>query len=258
MLIDQLPEANTLENSDEFPMERDTSTMKTRLSTLIAKLADTFLRKAGDTMTGNLNIEKNSPAVILRASNNVPGVNPSSNVYSQIQVYNSEGTQTGVIAQRQTTNKSQEIFLMARNTESGSAVTNTLSIGVNASGDPTVQISDPDPWLSALKAGEYHAETASAIADAESGCEITQLQYQEWGKVAQLRITVKKTAAVSSGVTTLATLKTGRRPKMNSPAQVLWGNGSLGGLVGASGAIQVNGAITAGQSISIMAVYLLA
>lgn len=95
----------------------------------------------------------------------------------------------------------------------------------------------------------------SAIATAASGCEITTAQYAYWGKVAMVRLVVTKTAAVSSGTTTLCTLVSGKRPKYNAPAQWRWNNGAS---ISTGGAVQVNGAISANASITIMATYILA
>ena len=97
--------------------------------------------------------------------------------------------------------------------------------------------------------------TISAIAAAASGCEITTAQYAYWGKVAMVRLVVKKTAAVSSGTTTLCTLASGKRPKYTAPAQWRWNNGAQ---ITTAGAVQVNGAISANASITVTATYILA
>ena len=98
-------------------------------------------------------------------------------------------------------------------------------------------------------------DTVSEIATAASGCSITTAQYAWWGKVAMVRLTVKKTAAVSSGTTTLCTLVEGKRPKYMAPAQWRWNNGAS---ISTSGAVQVNGSISANASITVCAAYILA
>ena len=98
-------------------------------------------------------------------------------------------------------------------------------------------------------------DTVSEIATAASGCSITTAQYAWWGKVAMVRLTVKKTAAVSSGTTTLCTLAEGKRPKYMAPAQWRWNNGAS---ISTTGAVQVNGAISANASITVCATYILA
>ena len=95
----------------------------------------------------------------------------------------------------------------------------------------------------------------SNVAEAAADCEITTAQYAYWGKTAMVRLVVKKTTAVSSGTTTLCTLVSGKRPKYTAPAQWGWNNGAQ---ITTGGAVQVNGAIAAGTSITILATYILA
>ncbi len=110
------------------------------------------------------------------------------------------------------------------------------------------------------RGGSGQAETGSTdivseIAAAASGCSITTAQYAYWGKVAMVRLTVKKTAAVSSGTTTLCTLVEGKRPKYMAQAQWRWNNGAS---ISTTGAVQVNGAISANSSVTVCATYILA
>ena len=103
--------------------------------------------------------------------------------------------------------------------------------------------------------GTGSTTTISDIATAASDCEITTAQYAYWGKVAMVRLVVKKTTAVSSGTTTLCTLVSGKRPKYNAAATKAWNDGAL---VATNGRVQVNGAISAGASLTIMSTYILA
>lgn len=103
--------------------------------------------------------------------------------------------------------------------------------------------------------GTGSTTTIADIATAESGCEITTAQYAWWGKVAMIRLMVKKTAAVSSGTTTLCTLASGKRPKYNASGEWAWNKTAQ---VLTSGKVQVNGAITAGASLTILSTYILA
>ena len=96
--------------------------------------------------------------------------------------------------------------------------------------------------------------TISDIATAASGCEITTAQYAYWGKVAMVRLVVKKSAAVSSGTTTLCTLVSGKRPKYNAAAVWSW---NKTGMVTTAGNVQVNGAISAGASLTILSTFIL-
>ena len=104
--------------------------------------------------------------------------------------------------------------------------------------------------------GSTGATTAIAdIATAADDCEITTAQYAWWGKAAMVRLVIKKTTAVSSGNTTLCTLASGKRPKYIASA--VWGWNKTAQIT-TGGAVQVNGAISAGASITIMATYILA
>ena len=103
--------------------------------------------------------------------------------------------------------------------------------------------------------GTGSTTTIQSIATAAADCEITTAQYAYWGKVAMVRLVVKKTGAVTSGTTTLCTLAAGKRPKYTAPAQWRWNNG---GQITTAGAVQVNGAISANTSITIYATYILA
>lgn len=96
--------------------------------------------------------------------------------------------------------------------------------------------------------------TIADIAAAASDCEITTAQYAAWGKVAMVRLVIKKTTAVTSGTTTLCTLVSGKRPKYIASAQWGW---SGQGIINTNGTVQVNGAISAGASVTIMATYVL-
>ena len=97
--------------------------------------------------------------------------------------------------------------------------------------------------------------TIADIATAASDCEITTAQYACWGKVAMVRLTVKKTSAVSSGTTSLCTIVSGKRPKY--PAAAVWSYNKTA-QISTAGVVQVSGAISAGASLTILATYVLA
>ena len=103
--------------------------------------------------------------------------------------------------------------------------------------------------------GTGSTATISAIAAAAADCEITTVQYAYWGRMAMVRLVVKKTTAVTSGTTTLCTLVSGKRPKYTAPAQYRWNNGAQ---ITTGGAVQVSGAIQAGTSVTILSTYILA
>lgn len=103
--------------------------------------------------------------------------------------------------------------------------------------------------------GTSATATVSEVATAASGCTVSTAQFASWGKVASIRLIIKKNAAVSSGTTTLATVAAGKRPRYSVSAQ--WGWGKQGQITSA-GAVQVNGAISAGENITLLATYVMA
>ena len=98
--------------------------------------------------------------------------------------------------------------------------------------------------------------TTSSIAEAESGCSITTAQYAYWGKVAMVRLVVKKTTAVASGTTSLCTLVSGKRPAYNASATCL--TSGLIASITSAGRVQVTGSISANASMTILSTFVLA
>lgn len=111
-----------------------------------------------------------------------------------------------------------------------SSDTNGLGLYVDADGNRTVDLA-ATPWRSALGLGTSGAlpitiaqggtgstavsstTTVSNIITAASGYTIASASYKQWGKVAQLTVEVKKTAAVTSRTdVTIGTLVNGNRP----------------------------------------------
>ena len=103
--------------------------------------------------------------------------------------------------------------------------------------------------------GTSATTTITSIATAASGCEISSANYASWGKIAQVQLAVKKTAAVDSGTTTLCTLESGKRPKYNAMGHWAWNNGAL---IKTNGQVQVNGKISAGGTVNVYGIYVLA
>ena len=91
--------------------------------------------------------------------------------------------------------------------------------------------------------------TAADIATAETGVTISTAQYAYWGKVAMLRLAVRRSSAVSSGTTTICTLKTGKRPKYNAMATCTSPNTSIQyAEILSTGQVQIKGAISANNT----------
>ena len=94
---------------------------------------------------------------------------------------------------------------------------------------------------------------------ASSGISLVSAEYAQWGKVAQVYITFKKSSAVSSGTIHIGTIVSGKRPKIDSFAQLGWsGATAVKGRITTGGDCQFNGAIEANTNISFKATYILA
>lgn len=105
------------------------------------------------------------------------------------------------------------------------------------------------------QAGTSASATIENVAEAASGCTITTAQFAYWGKLAMVRLVITKKTAVTSGTTTLATIVEGRRPRYYAIAERQWGGGAR---ITPAGEVQINGAITAGESITILSTYVMA
>lgn len=98
----------------------------------------------------------------------------------------------------------------------------------------------------------------SSIATNNTGT-IQSASYEQRGGIAQLLLTFQVSTAVSSGTTNIATLVSGKRPKIESPAWLGWGNNSaMKAAITTAGVIQVNGQLNANANITVRAVYILA
>lgn len=170
-----------------------------------------------------------------------------------------------------------QIVMRARNWVNGEAVLNTLALSVQANGTRGVDITDSAPWRKALGLGDSSGAfpitiaqggsgqtattkdtTISNIVTAASGCSVTFAEYAHWGKIAQVRIGIKKTAAVTSGNTTLGTIASGKRPAIYALVQTGSAEKNKKGSIAPNGTIVVNGAIAANEEVQILSTYILA
>lgn len=125
-----------------------------------------------------------------------------------------------------------------------------------------------DPVSNAyVNMGLQSTSTASDIASAAPGFTITGANYAQWGRVATVEISLRNSRAISSGNitnTTLATMKSGKLPKVAAP----FTTGGTGPVV--TGYINTNGnvilsataasiaAATSGTTLTICATYVVA
>lgn len=181
------------------------------------------VNKSGDTMTGSL---------VVKTSNLERNSTPSSDTYGTqtISVADKNDNSIGVIRGVNTTAGYNGVQMFATNGSSE----NSLILLVDSSGNRSIGVSDAAVWRKALGLGQANGNypvlisqggtsstgtssisTVSQIATAASGYTITSAQYFQWGKVAQIRISVKCNTASSASSVQICTLVSGKRPAAN-------------------------------------------
>ena len=145
MIIDQLPAISApLQSTDEIPVERGQLTYK-------VSVGDSFVNKAGDTMTGTLLINNSAPALTL-VNQDVDYTDDTREDTAQT-VVSIRDKNSKILSYWQTnmnTSGRVQTTLLARRSVNGAEVTNSLSFRVAADGTKTISLSDPDAWHSAL------------------------------------------------------------------------------------------------------------
>lgn len=104
--------------------------------------------------------------------------------------------------------------------------------------------------------GASKTTTIAQIATAGTNMNITGATFYQWGKLAMLAIDGKATDAISGG-STIFTVVSGKRPALNSSAQV-WLSTSNTAVVKINGEITLAGSgLSSGGAVTILACYLL-
>lgn len=142
MLIDQLPEITTANDSDEMPIEQGTTTRKIKILNLLKGV----VKKAGDTMTGNLVVQSPFDSTQTTPSSTVNG--------KYVGLYDQNNKLIGYIQpQLVGTNGLYNLIIAASRMLGGSPRTNNLILRVAADGSKSVSVSDPAAWREALGLG---------------------------------------------------------------------------------------------------------
>lgn len=106
--------------------------------------------------------------------------------------------------------------------------------------------------------GVTSTTTVSDIISAASGLSIVSATYTQWGKIAQINVVVKKTAAVTTATDiTLGTLVSGKRPSVACGA-ICSSSTISHSYITTSGSVVANGTWAANTQKTIMATYILA
>ena len=220
--------------------------------------------KSGDTMTGDLTISKSddTPRFIAKNSNiDITGTNlPGSTQYDGIYFRDANDNNIGYCESSQTSTGELYTDLAVR---IGSSLTNRLRLGIE-NGTRTVNVGNAkSAWLDALGLGSTSTtSTESDIISEASGASITSPQYAQWGKVAMLKFTVSRDTATSTTAVAVGTLKTGKRPAIDT--NIISSTGRVFGTISASnGQVSIRtpqGAsdLPANTSVTIRATYILA
>ena len=167
---------------------------------------------------------------------------------------------------------------MASNTKGGAKLGSGLSVtddvlSVDASTIATGQLPIANGGTGASTAAaartalDFPVElttTASDIATAATGFTINSAAYTSYGKVATIRISVKTANGIGSGDitnTTIATLKSGKRPNQNTPISTMSVGPVVVGYINGNGGIVItatHSAIAADSSLEVGGTFILA
>lgn len=271
MIIDQLPELTNTFDTDEIPIERGTNTYKTKIAVFFSGLRDLIaarVAKSGDTMTGNLTFD-NGYRNIFKSTFDVTEA-PSSSIVvtNQSDFVDKNNVQYAYFRGRYSSDSNLGLQLGA--TRNG--VNNLIAFNINSSGVRTIQLSDAGIWRKALNIGTDGAlpitvpqggtgqtavtETTAVSSIATAGSNVTLLasNYVQWGKIAQLRLAIKATAAISAG-SVLATLVSDKKPKTTTFIGATQSGRT--GYISTTGAVSIGQSLAADASVTLLATYLL-
>lgn len=141
--------------------------LKAYINALIAALSGK-VSKAGDTMTGNLEIDNTSPGEILKnTAMDVTGSSYASPTNSTgFRLRDKNGKNVAIITDRYLANGTTGLWLTGCKTVNGTDINNALSLYVDKNGNRIIGVSDPAPWRSALGLGEivYGTNTSSNVS----------------------------------------------------------------------------------------------
>lgn len=237
------------------------------------------VNKAGDTMTGNLEIELSGTPHFYLNNNSADTSLATDTATRQWSFYNRDKNDK-IISYWETTFNTAgtaATSFRARRIVNGSSADNGVNFSITADGTRTVSVSSPAAWRTALglggmatvaspvpianggtgQTGVSTTTSASQIVTAASGFTVTSAAFYQWGKVAYATLAFKKTAAQTSAAEMIAgTMVAGKRPINYAIAQALSGNISWADIA-SSGNVRFYGTWPAGGTYWIHAIYLL-
>ena len=202
------------------------------LNVAVNDLYENKVEKSGDTMTGTLKL----PTVSPRAIEMTPLDGATNGGYIDFHYAGSSADYTSRIIE----NASGTIKIFG-NLE----LSSPLAVTQGGTGSTAV----------------VTTSTITDIASAGGNTTITGATYAEWGKVASVQIIIKRSVNTGTNTdVTVATLVSGKRPAITSPAIVRYNGSNVFSYVASDGGIRINTAtsIPANTEIIIDAVFILA
>ena len=238
-----------------------------------ARTSLAVLGTAGGTMTGS---------ITMKSTDKVDGTAPTSAEVDgpRINFYDTNGQFLGKLCNTFTSAGLEGMVLYARRVINNANKNAYLAMYLNSSGAESIALSSPTAWRTALGLGTSGAlpiainqggtgrtstyilttltTIKSDIVSPASGFDITAGTYVEWGKVAQVTLSMKALSATSGGASSgvqFATFKAGHRPACVINANV--SANSYLAIVESGGAATIYADFAANKTFSFRATYIL-
>lgn len=234
--------------------------------------------KAGDTMTGLLNINRESPGVIEKTTGRASTDTVATNWNSYgFRVVDKNGNVVALYTDRYETTGENGAFIGGYRMVNGTNTGNNLRLLVDAAGNKLVYVTSPAAWRKALGLGNASGafpitvaqggtgntgvvtdSTVASIATAATGWNITAAAFSSWGKIAMVELAIRTTQQVTvTANTPIATIVSGKRPALDAPARV-WLTTARACVISTDGEVLLNPAtIAADTGLYIISTYLL-
>ena len=247
------------------------------LTGAIAELDNGKVSKAGDTMTGALTFTPMDFPLDLKANANWND-KPNSAATTYLRFRDKASVSFAFLAgliSKIAKNGTDHARTMVRMYTTCNSHNNILTLSVDDDGTNSVAVTDPSAWRYAIGLGTSGAlpitvaqggsgqtavtsvTTASSIVTAASGFTVASASYYQWGKIVQIRMQFKKTAAQSTAAEmTLGTIVSGKRPIQTCATTC--NSGTINTVtIGSNGNVIANGTWAANAEKGFFATYIL-
>ena len=204
--------------------------------------------KAGDTMTGNLNMKGES----------FPGTSSDT---SALRFIDSSGNRWGAVSGFRNSGNTRGGLLLG-GSYNGINPQNQLGLLQNSDGTPFVYITEQEAWITALGlASATSTSTVANIASNGSNTTVSAASFASYRKIAMLHLEMSR--SVNSGTDTninIATLVSGKRPIIPCGAVIRYTGANVKAYIDTDGKVYMNtpAAIPSGTTLILEATYILA